>query len=362
MAFSFASSLQVLFWNVTSLPIWLATTLYTRTLGVFVKPTIKQSAQPNIAPLDENSPCRYRLDTDSSATLALPDGRILGYAQYGLLTGPAVFYLHGLPGSRMEGALFDAPAITPQARIIAVDRPGYGLSSPQPDRTILDHAKDVEYLARYLNLDSYAVVGISGGGPYALACAAALPADRLKAVLIICGMGPPEVGKKGMNWVNWTGFTIGYPYFPGVTRWWFSRQALGRLDLTDPERYARFQQEWSASKSSAHPKDVEALDDPDLVRWLVRNHREAYRQGFHGFSLDGGLMSVDFGFRIEEIRRDLPIHLWYGKDDTNVPPSHGEGIAARLGPMTRLRIEDETHGSLTWNCRVRALEDLLEAM
>ncbi|KAI1821263.1 alpha/beta hydrolase fold protein [Xylaria intraflava] len=312
--------------------------------------------------MDENSPCRYRLDTDSSYTLTLPDGRTLSYAQYGLSTGPAIFFMHGLPGSRMEGALFDAPAITPRARIISVDRPGYGLSSPQPNRTILDYAKDIEYLARYLKLDSYGVLGISGGGPYALACAAALPADKLKAVSIICGLGPPEVGKKGMNWFHWLGFTIGFRYFPWACRWWFSRETLGRLDLTDQERFDRFRQEWSQTRSKAHPKDVAALDEADLVRFLVRNHYEAYRQGFHGFALDGQLMACDFGFKIEDIRKDLPIHLWYGKADDNVPPSQGVGIAARLGPKARLRLEDETHGSLTWNCRVRALEDLIDAM
>ncbi|KAI1118741.1 alpha/beta hydrolase fold protein [Nemania sp. NC0429] len=310
----------------------------------------------------ERFPNRYRLDADSSATLTLPDGRTLSYAQYGLLTGPAVFYLHGLPGSRLEGALFDAPAITPRARIISVDRPGYGLSSPQPDRTILDHANDIDHLARHLDLESYAVLGISGGGPYALACAAALPADRLKAVLMICGLGPPDLSKKGMDWWHWIGFTIGFRYFPGACRWWFSRETLGRLDLTDQERYDRFQQDWAKARLKAHPKDVAALDEADLVRWLVRNHREAYHQGFDGFVLDGNLSSRDFGFRIEDIRHDLPVHLWYGKYDTSVPPGHGEEIAARLGPNARLKIEDETHGSLTWNCRVRALDELLEAM
>ncbi|TGJ80045.1 hypothetical protein E0Z10_g8733 [Xylaria hypoxylon] len=313
--------------------------------------------------MDESPPNRYRLDTDGSATMTLPDGRTLSYSQYGLLTGPAVFYLHGLPGSRLEGALFDAPAVTPRARIISVDRPGYGLSSPQPNRTILDHAKDVEHLAKYLKLDSYAVLGISGGGPYALACAAALPADKLKAVLLICGLGPPEVGKKGMDWWHYIGFTIGFRYFPGACRWWFSRETLGRLDLTDQERFDRFQEEWSRAKSKAHPLDVAAFNEPDLIRWLVRNHREAHKQGLDaGFVPDGKLVTSDFGFKIEDIRHDLPIHLWCGKYDTHAPPSQGEGIAARLGPNARLRIEDETHGSLTWNCRVRALDDLLDAM
>ncbi|KAI1176753.1 alpha/beta hydrolase fold protein [Nemania sp. FL0916] len=310
----------------------------------------------------DEAPNRYRLDTDSSATVTLPDGRKLGYAQYGLLSGPAIFYVHGLPGSRLEGALFDAPAITPRARIISVERPGYGLSSPQPNRTILDHVKDIDYLATYLELDSYAVLGISGGGPYALACAAALPADKLKAVLIICGLGPPELGTKGMDWWHWLGFNIGFRYFPGACRWWFSRETIGRLDLTEQERYDRFQKEWSKAKRKAHPKDVAALEDPDLIRWFIRNHSEAYGQGFDAFALDGNLFCRDFGFRIEDIRHDLPVHLWYGKYDTHVPANHGEGIAARLGPSARLRVEDETHGSLTWNCRVRALEELLKVM
>ncbi|GAP86214.1 putative alpha beta hydrolase [Rosellinia necatrix] len=310
----------------------------------------------------EIPPNRYRLDTSASATLTLPDGRTLGYAQYGLLAGPAIFYLHGLPGSRIEGALFDAPAIIPRARIISVDRPGYGLSSPQPNRTILDHANDVDHLASHLGLDSYGVLGISGGGPYALACAAALPAEKLKAVSIICGLGPPDLPKTGMDWWHWVGFTIGFRYFPGACGWWFSRESLGRLDLTDQERFDRFQREWAKAKPSAHSKDVAALEDADLVRWLVRNHGEAYHQGFDGFVLDGRLSSYDFGFQIQDIRSDLPVHLWYGKHDTSVPPCHGEGIAARLGPNARLRIEDETHGSLTWNCRVRALEDLMKAM
>ncbi|KAI0508369.1 alpha/beta hydrolase fold protein [Xylaria bambusicola] len=312
--------------------------------------------------MDENSPNRYRLDTDSSSKLTLPDGRTLGYAQYGLLTGPAIFFLHGLPGSRLEGALFDAPAITPRARIISVDRPGYGLSSPQPNRAILDHVKDIEYLAQHLGLDSYGCLGISGGGPYALACAKALPADKLKAVCIICGLGPPEVGKKGMGWWHWAGFTFGFAYFQWACRWWFSRETFGRLDLTDQERFDRFQREWSKAKSTAHPKDAAAMEDPDLIRFLVRNHREAYNQGFYGFSLDGKLESYNFGFQIQDIRHDLPIHLWYGKYDTFVPSSQGVNIAARLGPNARLKIEDETHGSLTWNCRVRALDDLIAAM
>jgi hypothetical protein len=98
------------------------------------------------------------LDKDHSETLLLPDGRTLGYALYGSLTGRAVIYLHGHPGSRLEGAHLHDLGLRLGARIVAPDRPGSGLSSPQPDRKILDYSKDVEYLADHLQLERYGVL------------------------------------------------------------------------------------------------------------------------------------------------------------------------------------------------------------
>ena len=98
------------------------------------------------------------IDNDEPETLLLPDGRNLGYAQYGSLTGRAVFYMHGHPGSHVEGVHLHDAGLKLGARIIAPDRPGTGLSSPQPGRTLLDHAKDVELLADHLKLESYGVL------------------------------------------------------------------------------------------------------------------------------------------------------------------------------------------------------------
>lgn len=106
----------------------------------------------------EPSTPRFRTDNDSSARLTLPDGRTLGYAQYGLLTGKSVFYLHGFPGSRLEAAGFDDLCLEFGIRLIAVDRPGMGWSSPHPGRTLLDHPKDIEALAKHLELDDYSVL------------------------------------------------------------------------------------------------------------------------------------------------------------------------------------------------------------
>lgn len=96
--------------------------------------------------------------------MTLPDGRKLGYAQYGSPTGKAILFLHGMPGSRLECAYFHDLGKELGARIIGVDRPGMGWSTPQPGRKLLDFPKDVERLTEHLGIESYSVmVGIMFG-------------------------------------------------------------------------------------------------------------------------------------------------------------------------------------------------------
>lgn len=111
-----------------------------------------------VDPQLEHSKCTYILDNSKSDIFILPDGRKLGYAQYGSPTGCAILYQHGLPGSRIEAAASHDLAIELNARIIAIERPGYGWSSPHPTRTILDWPKDVECLADHLGLEEYSVL------------------------------------------------------------------------------------------------------------------------------------------------------------------------------------------------------------
>lgn len=187
-----------------------------------------------------------------------------------------------------------------------------------------------------------------------------MPPNRLKSVAIVCGLGPPDIGKKGMSWTNWAGFTVGYRYFPGLVRWWFGRDPATQLNLSDEKRLELLQLQFS--KSNPHPKDVEVLRDGNEFRLYLRAAREAFAQGFDGFLQDGRLLSMDFGFRVEDVRPDLPVQLWYGKLDTNVPISHGQGIALRLGPKAHLRVENETHSSLVVNWREQILEDLVRTL
>lgn len=127
--------------------------------GLFGSSAADNSARP---PTQETptSPTRLLEDDidNNSDTILLPDGRKLGYAQYGSPTGRAVFFMHGHPGSRLEGAHLHDLGLKLGARIIAPDRPGIGLSSPQPGRTLLDYPKDVERLADHLKLERYGVL------------------------------------------------------------------------------------------------------------------------------------------------------------------------------------------------------------
>src|SRR5439155_22464969 len=116
-------------------------------------------------------------------TIQLRDGMTLGYADYGISEGNALFYFHGHPGSRLEARFLADQAAQVGIRLIGIDRPGMGLSSFQAGRRVLDWPDDVVALADSLQLDRFAVVGFSGGDPYALACAYKIP-HRLTA----CGI------------------------------------------------------------------------------------------------------------------------------------------------------------------------------
>jgi pimeloyl-ACP methyl ester carboxylesterase len=110
------------------------------------------------APTKSPIPVSPPKEDGTSSTFTLPDGRKLGYAEYGSPTGRPVIVHHGLACSRFDGAHFHEIGQELGARIIGVDRPGMGLSSSQPARTLLGFAKDVEHLTEHLKLEEYSVM------------------------------------------------------------------------------------------------------------------------------------------------------------------------------------------------------------
>jgi hypothetical protein len=190
-----------------------------------------------------------------------------------------------------------------------------------------------------------------------------MPSDKLKCVSIVCGLGPvSEIGMKGARWLNWIGFSGGYRYTPRiVNRWFWQSQTPGRLDWSDEKRLEQHMKDFPKSpKTTAEVKDFEVMTNEVNARRFLASARESFAQGFDAALQDGRLLSADWGFRIEDVRPDLPVQLWYGKLDSFVPPYHGETIAKRLGDRATLRMEDETHSSIFFNLREQVLADLVK--
>jgi len=157
----------------------------------------------------------------------LSDGRKLGYAEYGTPAGKLIFYFHSHPGSRINGRFMDQIAKKIGVRIIAPDRPGCGLSDFKPERTFLDWPQDVLELADHLEIDKFAVLGASGGGPYAAVCANNIP-QRVTRAGLLASVGPMhEKGlSRGMQASNRIIFGVA-KYFPKLVPYLLAGTARG---------------------------------------------------------------------------------------------------------------------------------------
>jgi pimeloyl-ACP methyl ester carboxylesterase len=253
--------------------------------------------------------------------LSLRDGRVLGYAEYGDPTGKPVFFFHGLPGSRRQRHPDDSIATELGARIIAIDRPGYGLSDFQQGRKLLDWPDDVAQLADSLKIDRFAAIGVSGGGPYLLACAYKMP-ERMTSATVISGMGPvddPEA-MKGML----PSMRLGLGIAPRVP-WGFVRLAL------DPVAKMVSRNPSGAKKlvpSSAPEADKKAFARPEVQEVDRQDLVEAYRKGAQGAFWEVVTLATPWGFRLEDIHKK--IHLWHGEEDITVPQHMGRYVARTL--------------------------------
>lgn len=245
--------------------------------------------------------------------LRLKDGRLLGYAEYGDPDGKPLVFFHGMPGSRLSAQLGDAVAKKLGVRIIAPDRPGYGLSDFQPGRTILDWPDDVVELADALNIERFPVGGVSGGGPYATACAFKIP-DRLTAAGIISGVGPFDVPEstQGMSRQNRLLFGAArrVPWLVNLPMW---LMALGARRFAD--------QFLSLTMRALPEPDKAILSRPEIRPLFVQDAVEAFRSGGRGAAWEAVLYARPWGFRLEDIT--MEVHLWQGEIDVNVPPTMG---------------------------------------
>lgn len=283
-------------------------------------------------PSESYAPPAFRWREQDRVTM-LNDGRRLGYAQYGDPAGRPVLFFHGLGTSRVICPPDDDLARSLRVRLIAVDRPGIGLSDPLPGRRLLDWPHDVAQLANNLKLDRFAIVGWSGGGPYAAACGHTL-ADRVRIVGLVSSPAPISGVPKAdyLRRFDRTAalFTKRAPWMVRLALWHW-----GRPQRRDPVRF------FDESVADMCAADQDVLADPSLRMMMIANSAELYRQGGRGMYDEALALARKWGFRPADIR--APVHIWHGEQDDTVPVSMAHYMARAIPRSVATIYPDEGH-------------------
>lgn len=283
-------------------------------------------------------------------TYKLPDGRMLGYDDHGPPSGNPIFFFHGTPGTRLNWYLFGSEELTQKLniRIISLDRPGLGLSDFQAGRQFCDWPGDVIALADALEFARFTVLGYSGGGPYAAACALHIP-ERLTSVGIVSGVGPHNV----------PGLTDGIApenlRFTQLARDkpWLSRLAYrlgGVMVRYMPGRLI------TQAMTALPEADRAVLAKPEAQEVFISMLKDAMRSGARGAQWDTALMVSPWDFRPQHIA--MKVYLWYGERDRNVSPAMGRYLAETLPNSDARFYPSEGHLSLI----VNHVEEILRAL
>jgi pimeloyl-ACP methyl ester carboxylesterase len=269
----------------------------------------------------------------------LSDGRRVAIASHGDPQGRPLFLFHGTPGSRLGLPYVDGPAKERSVRVVCPDRPGVGRSDPHPGRTIPDYADDVSALADALGFGRFAVLGYSGGAPYALACGAKLP-ERVSAVGTAAGAGPHDRpgSREGCSKSDLMRLDLSLrrPFLSRLMMFAWAKTALLApsvalkglaADLSETDR--RFLEEGARERGAAEVMVLFA---------------EVFRQGGGGVVLEYRLYGRPWGFSFEQV--SVPVHLWHGEEDLVVLMHHAEDLASRLPDAKLHKLEDTGHFSI----------------
>ncbi len=282
-------------------------------------------------------------------TALLPSGQVLRYREFGCPHGQALFFLHGWPGEAHQGSLLHQAALDRNLRIIAPNRPGIAGSSPQTNRSLLDWPPLVDALADQLPLDRFLLLGLSGGGPYALASAWALPA-RVRATAIVCGALPAAPGPaRRQRSPIYQGMLALHDHAP-----WILQAALVpamRLAQHPPPRAAL----WLALRILG-PRDRAALWPKDRFAHFFPAFRHAMQSGMRGLWDDGHPYALPWPFNPAEITS--PLRFWHGTQDRNFACSAAAAFAASL-PRASFHPCEDGHYSIIGNQAEAILDDLL---
>jgi pimeloyl-ACP methyl ester carboxylesterase len=265
---------------------------------------------------------------------------MLGYDDRGLSNGKPLFYFHGSPSSRLESYLYVRGELlqSRNVRLVAVDRPGMGLSDFQPERRLLDWPQDVIALADHLNLERFALLAYSLGGPYAAACAYAIP-ERLTKVGIVSGAALFTIPELVQNVNEGTRRFMSLPREKPWLSHLFLGLMLGVMPRIAPALFIK-----NASSLLPRPDRTLISTDPELQKRFIRAVREGMRQGTRGAHYDSLVTVTDWGLRLEDIQ--TPVLLWHGEVDQNVPVAMARYMAKAIPHSEAKFYPNEGHLSL----------------
>jgi pimeloyl-ACP methyl ester carboxylesterase len=243
----------------------------------------------------------------------------------------------GSPNSRHLYGPWVADASEKGIWLVSYDRPGYGGSTVYAGHTVASGADDVRAIAQALGIERLGVWGISGGGPYALACAALLP-DLVVAVAVVASIAP--YGKDGFDYFQ----GMGERNAEDIKLFFSDREAARRRGHEDWKEFmaASPAQLAEGMKSLLSPVDAQVFRG-ELAEWLANSVHDGLEPGDQGWWDDEVSNLTDWGFDLAEIH--VPVRVWHGRQDRFVPVQHGEWLAANI-PNAEVEISDDGHVSL----------------
>ena len=289
---------------------------------------------------------------DAFDHVRLPDGRRLDMRVSGPAGGFPLVFHHGTPGAATPVRALERAAHARGLRLVTTSRPGYGNSSRQPGRAVVDVAADTEAVLAAVGAERCLVAGWSGGGPHALACGARLGAAG--AVLVIAGIAP--YGAEGLDWMAGMGAE-------NIAE--FSAALRGEDELRSYLRQEREQlknitaADVAASLETLLPDVDRAVLTGEFGEDMAASFREAVRAGEDGWLDDDLAFASPWGFGLEEI--SVPAMIWQGSADLMVPFSHGQWLASQLPGASAHFEEGEGHLSVGLGALDRMLDELVAA-
>jgi pimeloyl-ACP methyl ester carboxylesterase len=253
------------------------------------------------------------------------DGSVIAVEVAGEPGAAPVLFCHGLADCRLSARLFGQAARELGLRLVAPDRPGVGGTDPRRLRRLADWADDAALVLDAVGAESAALLGISGGGPFAAACAARL-AGRVRSLTLVCSLGAPSWPTRGMARGQRLALQ-GARHAPAFGGWFLGRLAV--LARRSPRLFLR------VATSEFPGVDRHALAQPGMREAFLACYAEAFRRGSWGVAQDLRVLTRPWGFELGSITS--PAWIYHGDADATVPPAHARLFAGVI-PGARLRL------------------------